>query len=260
MSDDFRDASRGERLQKVLARAGVGSRRECETLIESGVVSVNGHVLVELPVWVDPAHDRITVSGRPIRPSEQHVYIMLNKPKETISTNDDPAGRRRAIDLIDHPDRPRLFPVGRLDKDTTGLLLLTNDGELANHLTHPRYGVHKTYHALVRGDLNEEAVADLERGIFLAERRKGGARRAKAVRFKLLRRDRGKTLIEVTLREGRNRQVRRMMLRVGCPVKKLRRIRLGPLALKGLAVGQWRELTSREVRALRRAADAGEKP
>ena len=223
-------------------------------MIETGAVVINGHRISELPIWVDPARDKIVVEGRTIRPPQKFVYVMLNKPRETVTTNEDPKGRRKPIDLVDHPSHVRLYPVGRLDKDTTGLLLLTNDGELANRLTHPRYGVHKTYHATVRGELSDEAIAELERGIFLTGRGRSGGRKTMPAKVKLLRRDRGKTLLEITLREGRNRQVRRMLIDVGYPVKKLRRVRLGPLQLKGLAVGEWRDLTSREVSALKRAA------
>jgi pseudouridine synthase len=258
MDEAYKDAERGERLQKVMAAAGVGSRRHCEDLIEAGAVAVNGEPVVTLPAWVDPERDRITVEGRPIRQPKRLVYVMLNKPRHTVTTSDDPQGRRTPVDLVQHPSGARLYPVGRLDQDTTGLLLLTNDGELANRLAHPRYGVHKTYHATVRGELDEQAVAELEQGLYLADRRRGaGARRTKPARITLLRRDRGKTLLEVTLREGRNRQVRRMLANVGYPVRKLRRIKIGPLKLKGLAVGEWRDLTAAELKVLRRAARQG---
>ncbi len=255
MEEAYKDAEHGERLQKVMAAAGVGSRRQCEDLIESGAVSVNGEIVREMPLWVDAATDHIVVNGRPLQRKTRFIYVMLNKPRHTVSTNDDPEGRRKPVDLVAHPSGARLFPVGRLDQDTTGLLLLTNDGELANRLTHPSYGVHKTYHATVRGELDEAAVAKLEEGLFLAERRRAGeARKTKPAQIKLIRRDRGKTLLEVTLREGRNRQVRRMLANVGFPVRRLRRVKIGPLQLKGLAVGEWRDLNAGELRALRRAA------
>ncbi len=259
MDDAYKDSQRGERLQKVMAAAGVGSRRHCEDLIEAGAVAVNGEPVTTLPAWVDPQYDRITVEGRPIRQPTRFVYVMLNKPKHTVTTSDDPQGRRTPAELVQHPSGARLYPVGRLDQDTTGLLLLTNDGDLANRLAHPRYGVHKTYHATVRGELDEDAVRELENGLYLADRRGvgGSARRTKPARIKLIRRDRGKSLLEVTLREGRNRQVRRMLANVGYPVRKLRRVKIGPLQLKGLALGEWRNLTTAEVRALRRAAKQG---
>jgi pseudouridine synthase len=152
----------------------------------------------------------------------------------------------------------RLYPVGRLDYDTSGMVLLTNDGELTNRLTHPRFGIEKTYHAVVKGYVAEESLEKLEKGIYLAERREGrtvGAARAAHVGLKLIKRDRDRTVLELTLKEGRNRQVRRMLAAVGSPVKKLERVAMGPLKLKGLAVGEWRELTKVELQALRRAAD-----
>ena len=256
---DLRDASRGQRLQRVLADAGVASRRACEELIAAGAVEVNGRVVDSLPAWVDPATDRILVDGRPLPRPERHLYVLLNKPARVLSTAEDEPGadRRTVLDLVDHPERARLFPVGRLDYDSVGLVLLTNDGELANRVTHPRFGVPKTYRVAVRGELDDEAARELERGIYLAERKAGrtvGAARTAHVELSVVRRDRGRTTLEITLREGRNRQVRRMLAAVGYPVKKLERTAIGPLKLKGVARGAWRELTSREVQALRRAA------
>jgi len=253
----FADASRGPRLQKVLAEAGVGSRRACEELIELGEVTVNGTVVRDLPAWVDPQRDRIIVSGRRISARTRNIYVMLFKPRGVITTNEDPEGRPRAIDLVRHPSGARLFPVGRLDLDSSGLLIMTNDGELANHLTHPRYGVHKAYEVMIRGSLTADEVAELEKGIYLFDKRTGEAQRTRSVRLKLLKRDRERTLILMELREGRNRQIRRMMASLGHPVKKLRRVSMGPLRLKGLAPGEWRELTAPEISALRRAAARG---
>lgn len=258
---DYKDKSRGRRLQKVLAEAGVASRRHCEELIELGEVRVNGTVVRDLPAWVDAEHDRIVVRGRRVEIARRMIYLMLFKPRGVVATNLDPQGRRRAIDLVDHPSRTRLFPVGRLDLDSSGLLLLTNDGELANRLTHPRYGVHKTYEVTVKGSLSAEDVAGLERGIFLHDRHRNRGSRTRGVRLKLLKRDRDRTRLLMELREGRNRQVRRMMADLGHGVKKLRRVQLGPLKLKGLAPGQWRELTGRELAALRKATkDAQRQP
>jgi pseudouridine synthase len=258
-SHPFIDDSRGPRLQKVLADLGVGSRRRCEELIEAGEVRVNGEIVASLPAWVDPLQDRIEVEGRPLRStSTKPVVIMLHKPRGTVCTNSDPEGRTRAIDLVRMPGNPRLYPVGRLDMDSSGLLLLTNDGGLANLLTHPRFEVHKTYEVLVDGRLEEEDVRRLEEGVFLPERRKAGAsggRRAAGSRLTLIRRDRERTLLSMELGEGRNRQVRRMLLRVGHPVRRLKRVKLGPLELKGLAVGEWKILRSSEVKALRSAAE-----
>lgn len=256
---DLTDASRGKRLQRVMADAGVGSRRACEALIESGDVTVNGQLVTALPAWVDPEEDRIVVAGKPISQPDRKLYIMLNKPPRTLSTaKDEPGADRRTVtELVDHPAAPRLFPVGRLDYDTVGLILLTNDGELANRLTHPRYGVPKTYRVLVKGSLDEEAAKELERGIYLAQRKAGqtvGGSRTSHVEIKLVAREKDKTTVELTLREGRNRQVRRMLAAVGYPVRKLERVAMGPVKLKGLARGQWRELTRDEIRLLKRAA------
>lgn len=252
------------RLQRYLADAGVAARRVCEQLIEDGHVEVNGRVVRDLPIWVDPEADQVRVEGKIIRGAERHVYVMLNKPKRTLTTASDELGvdRRTVTDLVDHPSVSRLFPVGRLDYDTVGLLLLTNDGNLANRLTHPRYGVAKTYRAVVKGMLEQEQIEQLEKGIYLAERREGqtvGATRTAHVGLRIIKRDRERTILEITLGEGRNRQVRRMLASVGCPVKKLERITMGPLKLKGLQRGAWRELTRDEVQSLRRAA-RGAKP
>lgn len=258
-NDPLRDASRGVRLQKALAEAGVGSRRHCEDLIEEGAVKVNGRVVTDLPAWVDPAEDRIAVNGRPIRGPERHVYVMLHKPRRTVTTMDDPGGRRTVAEMVHHPSGVRLAPVGRLDYDTSGLLLMTNDGELTNLLTHPKYGVEKVYRVVLKGSLDAEAVERLGEGVYLADRREGetvGAARTAPVRMHIVRRDRDRTVLDVTLKEGRNRQVRRMFADVGFPVRKLLRTRLGPLRLKGLAVGEWRELSRTELGELRRAAGA----
>ena len=242
----------------MLADAGVASRRACEQLIADGRVRVNGRRVTTLPAWVDPADDRIEVDGDVIAAPERRVYIMLNKPSRTISTvRDEPEmDRRTVVSLVDHPAAPRLFPVGRLDFHTLGLILLTNDGEMANRITHPRYGLAKTYRAVVKGTLDDAAIEQLERGIYLAERKEGetrGAVRTARVQIDIVARDRDRTVLEITLKEGRNRQVRRMLAAAGCPVKKLERIALGPLTLKGVPRGAWRELTRQEVIALKRA-------
>ena len=261
-SDGFRDASRGERLQKVLAAAGVGSRRACEELILAGDVHVNGHVVDALPAWVDAKKDHIVVSGNAIRTNAPMVYILLFKPRGVLCSNAQESDHRRAIDLVSHPSRVRLFPVGRLDVDSSGLLLLTNDGALAARLTHPRYGVRKEYEVSVRGELSDKSLLRLQRGMVLADRRAHGriiGRKASAVDVEVLHRDRGRTRLKLVLAEGRNRQVRRMMARLGHPVKKLRRLRVGPLNLKGLRPGQWRELTPWEVEQVQKVS-AKERP
>lgn len=253
---EYSDASRGERLQRVLADAGVASRRACEEMIEAGRVEVNGRVVSSLPAWVDPKRDRIAVDGRPIARTTRHVYVMLNKPERTLSTARDEPGalRRTVVGMVEHPSGARLFPVGRLDYHTTGLVLLTNDGDLANALTHPRYGVAKTYLATVKGALSDEEIEALERGVYLADRRVGAAARTRPAVIRKVRQDRARTVLEITLHEGRNRQVRRMLAKVGHPVRRLERVAMGPLQLSKLARGEWRELTVGEVRALREAA------
>lgn len=253
-SHEYADDTRGPRLQRVMADAGVGSRRRCEQLIEEGAVRVNGSVIDALPAWVDPARDRIEVQGRLLARATRHVYVMLYKPKGTVSTNADPEGRRRAIDLVHHPSGARLYPVGRLDIDSSGLLLLTNDGELANRLTHPRYEIHKLYEVTVGGAVGEADLAKLERGIYLPAPRGAPGARTERSSLRISKRDRDRTQLLMELGEGRNRQIRRMMLRLGHPVKKLRRVQMGPLRLRGLAVGEWRDLTGQEVTLLKKDA------
>ena len=259
-ASDFRDASRGERLQKVLAAAGVESRRRCEELILEGMVTVNGQLIQSLPAWVNPETDDIVVEGRRLPKADRKVYVMLNKPRRCLTTCDDPGGRRTVVDLVDHPLVRRLFPIGRLDYETSGLLLLTNDGDFANALAHPRYGVDKTYRVKMRGTLTDEAIESLAKGVFLVDRRNGAsqrARRAGAIDVQVIRRDRERTTVDVTLKEGRNRQIRRMLAQLGHPVVRLERIRMGPIKLKGLQRGEWRELTGDEIHILRRVAKKG---
>lgn len=250
------DSQTAVRLHKFLAHAGVGSRRACEDLIAEGQVRVNGVVVDTLPAWVEPARDTVTVKGHAIAKAERHVYVMLYKPRNTVSTVSDPDGRRTVSELVEHPSGVRLYPVGRLDYDSMGLMLMTNDGELANAVTHPRYGVHKTYRVIVRGQLTDEHVERLQRGIYLAARESGktvGAERVGAADITVVRKERERTIVDITLTEGRNRQIRRLLASVGCHVKKLTRTRMGPLSLKGLAIGEWRELTKPELDALRKA-------
>jgi 23S rRNA pseudouridine2605 synthase len=233
-----------ERLQKVMASAGVASRRQCEELILQGVVSVNGKVVDQLPAFADPAVDTITVSGRRLK-EPKRVYFLLNKPKGVICTSHDPQGRRSAVELVSASDR--VFCVGRLDVDTTGLLILTNDAELTNLLTHPRYKVAKTYVARVAGLLDERAVERLKKGIWLAEGKTDQAA------VKVLKGGRNESQIEITIRQGLNRQIRRMLARVGLDVASLKRTRIGNLKIEGLGVGEFRPLAQAEVAALKRA-------
>lgn len=252
----FDDAARGVRLQRFLADAGVASRRRCEELIAEGLVEVNGTVVASLPAWIDPRSDQVVVDGRRIHRDARVAYVLLFKPKGVVCTNSDPEGRSCAVDLVDHPSGLRLYPVGRLDMDSSGLLLMTNDGELTNRLTHPRYEMHKGYEVTVTGHLADDAIARLERGVFLSGGERGHGRKAKAGRLDVIARDRSKTILYMELFEGRNRQIRRMLLALGHPVKKLRRVKMGPLRLKGLAVGEWRDLTAEEVDHVRRDAFA----
>lgn len=250
------DSETAVRLHKFLAHAGVGSRRACEDLIAEGQVRVNGRVVDTLPAWVEPSDDSVTVRGQPIAKTERHIYVMLYKPRNTVSTVSDPDGRRTVTELVNHPSGVRLYPVGRLDYDSMGLMLMTNDGDLANAVTHPRYGIHKTYRVIVRGELTEEHIDRLQRGIFLAARESGrtvGAERVGAADIEVVRKERERTIVDITLTEGRNRQIRRLLASVGCHVKKLTRTKMGPLSLKGLAIGEWRELTKPELDALRKA-------
>ena len=235
-----------QRLQKVLAAAGVDSRRKCEELILSGAVEVNRRVVDTLPAFVDPQKDVITVNGKKIQP-QRKVYFLLNKPKGVICTNRDPQGRKKAVDIV--RTRERIFCAGRLDADTTGIIILTNDSELTNKLTHPKYELAKTYVVGVKGEVGGERVEKLKKGIWLAEGKTGRAS------VKILKRGRKLSLIEITIRQGLNRQVRRMLAKVGCKVVSLKRTRIGKLNLRGLGVGKYRELSDSEVAYLRKAAD-----
>jgi 23S rRNA pseudouridine2605 synthase len=242
-----RDAPTGERLQKVLALAGHGSRRACEELIVAGRVMVDGEICTVLGTRVDPQAQEIRVDGVAL-PRQKLLYYVLNKPAGVLSTNNDPSGRARVIDLV--PGERRLFTVGRLDKESEGLILVTNDGDLANRLAHPRYGVEKIYQVEVAGKPEPEHLRELRQGVHLAE----ATVRAESVAIKKSRPH--STVLEITLREGRNREIRRMLARVGHKVLRLKRIALGPLRLADMPVGAYRELTHREVTELRRSSSA----
>jgi 23S rRNA pseudouridine2605 synthase len=235
-----------ERLQKVLAHAGVASRRHCEELIVQGRVQVNGKVVRELGVKVDPQKDLILVDGRPIR-QEEHVYLLLHKPTGVITSVHDPQGRRVVTDLLKGV-KQRVYPVGRLDYNTSGLLLLTNDGELANRLIHPSYEIDKVYRAWVKGVPTAEKVKRLATGILLEDGMTAPAR-AKLLTVSPAK---DRALLELTIHEGRNRQVRRMCEAIGHPVLSLERIRFGFLTLEGLEPGRYRRLTTEEVERLKR--------
>lgn len=246
----------GERLQKVLAAAGVASRRECEQLILEGRVEVDRRVVKELGTRVNLQQQEIRVDGEPL-PRTKLVYFAVNKPPGVVSTARDPAGRPRVTDLMP-PNTPRVFCVGRLDIASEGLILVTNDGELANGLTHPRHGVEKVYHVKVAGHVENSVLAQLHRGIHLAE----GFAHVKHVRIKS--RQKKSTILEMVLDEGRNREVRRLLARVGHKVQQLRRIAVGPVRLADLPTGAVRQLASKEIRALQETIahgpDADETP
>jgi len=235
-----------ERLQKVLAQAGVASRRKCEELILQGRVQVNGVTVRELGTKVDPGRDEIAVDGRVIR-REELVYLLLYKPTGVITSLHDPQGRPVVTDLLCGV-KQRVFPVGRLDYDTSGLLLLTNDGELANRVAHPSFEIDKVYRAWVKGVPSPEKLRQLAQGVLLADGLTAPGR-ARLLKADPLGR---RALLELTIHEGRNQQVRRMCAAVGHPVESLKRIRLGFLTLDGLAPGQYRHLTPEELHRLKR--------
>jgi 23S rRNA pseudouridine2605 synthase len=239
------DTPGGVRLQRVLAQAGHGSRRQCEDLIVEGRVCVDGQVVDQLGTRVDPDAQKIEVDGTLVR-AARYQYFMVNKPQGVLSTNFDPDGRMRVIDLINTDQR--VYNVGRLDKSSEGLILVTNDGDLANRLTHPRYGVQKTYLVTVVGSPHREELELLRQGVRLAE----GTARVTEVRVKKKRRENCELLI--VLDEGRNREIRRLLARIGHKVTRLKRIAIGPLQLGDLVVGGWRRLVPAEVEALRKAS------
>jgi 23S rRNA pseudouridine2605 synthase len=234
-------SSQGERLQKVLARSGFGSRRACEELIAAGRVSVNGETAI-LGRRVDTERDAVEVDGIPVSVRSGLVYYLLNKPPGVVTTAADPQGRPTVVELV--PLEPRVFPVGRLDADTEGMLLLTNDGELAHRLTHPSFGVDKEYLAEVEGIPSAGALRRLREGVPLEDGVTAPAQVGQVA----------PNVLRIVIHEGRNRQVRRMCAAVGHPVVRLVRTRVGPVAERQLRPGDWRPLTLAEVRALEAAA------
>lgn len=253
-----------ERIQKILANAGVASRRAIEEMIRDGRVSVNGKVRTDLPILVDPNVDKVAVDSEPVRlkgqDTSKRYYVLMYKPKGVYSTNVAQGAQTRAIDLLPEDFPARLYPVGRLDSESKGLLLLTNDGELTNLLTHPRYGVPKTYRAVVDGWVKDGLVEQMREGVWLAEKEGGKAFKATAKYVRIHKRGRDKSVLDITLKEGRNRQIRRMLARLGHKVRDLTRVKMGPLTLEGLQPGRFRLLSPREVRELREAAERQMKP
>jgi 23S rRNA pseudouridine2605 synthase len=227
-----------ERLQKILSRAGIASRRAAEQLITDGRVSVNGELVQELGAKADAATDAIRVDGRRVKPTVESVYLLLNKPKGVVSTRSDPEGRTTVMDLV--PKFPGLYPVGRLDYSTEGLILLTNDGAFAERVAHPRFEVERRYHAKVKGTPTPETLAKAKRGIVFEGERLAidGARVIEPAE---------NSWVEVRLHEGKHHEVRRLLQALGHPVEKLRRVGLGMLTTTGLNVGEFRSLSPREV-------------
>jgi len=237
-----------ERLQKILSQAGIASRRASEQLMIEGRVTVNGDTIRELGTKADAARDDIRVDGRRIKVSDRRLYLLLNKPKGYVSTRSDPERRRTVIDLLQGVNE-YVYPVGRLDYESEGLLILTNDGDLAAKLTHPRHGVSRVYEARVLGVPDERDLDRLRKGIVIDGERTGHAE-VDAL---------GPSHLRITIREGRNREIRKMCDAIGHPVAQLTRIAIGPLRDRRLKPGQWRELTADEVRRLQ-IAGAQEAP
>ena len=234
------------RLQKILASAGVDSRRKCEQLILDGFVRVNRKLVDTLPAFADPAEDLITVHGKRISHPEK-VYFLLNKPKGVICTNSDPQRRKRAIDFIDCEER--IFCVGRLDTDTTGAIILTNDSQLANRLTHPRYELPKTYQVTVKGRVTGPQIDKLKKGIWLSE----GKTNPAAV--KVVKRTNSITVLEVSICQGLNRQIRRVMAKLDHPVKSLHRVKIGNISVKGLKRGAYKKLSKGHISYLKKETE-----
>lgn len=245
-----------ERLARFLAHAGVASRRHAEALIAAGRVQVNGQIVTEQGTRIHPSRDTVSVDGKPVASAVQHVYLLLHKPVGYVSTASDPQHRRTVLDLLPEELRGlRVYPVGRLDLDTSGLLLLTNDGDFALRMTHPRYTMEKHYEALVQGCPDEATLNALRRGVTITEDN-GKRHKTTPAKVRLLRRESAgrssqqNCWLALTIHEGRKRQVRRMLEVVGHPVLQLKRVGLGPLKLDNLPPGQWRYLTERELEQL----------
>ncbi len=243
--------SRLVRLNKYLADHGIASRRNCDELIKKGKVMVDDRVITELGSKIDPHTQRIDVDGVVLKPDRtEHRYYLLHKPRHVVCTNDRREARLRAIDLITDPNKGRIYTVGRLDEDSTGLILLTNDGDFSNRIAHPRFGIDKTYSIKIRGRVEGEQLEKLKKGVYLAEGR------TSAVFVKVLKRTNDWSLLTVTLNEGKNREVRRIFAAVGYNVLTLRRTHIGTLSDRSLKDGKWRPLVREEVRDLLRQSDA----
>lgn len=231
------------RIQKFLSEAGIASRREAERLISEGRVSVNGKTVTEMGRQIDPERDRVSLDNRPVKKQEKKVYLLLFKPRGYVSTLKDERGRRCILDLLKGV-KTRVFPVGRLDFNTEGLILLTNDGEAAQRISHPKYGLPKTYLVKISGILDEKAMNRLRRGVNL------DGQKTLPIKIRKIKTLKNSCWVELTLKEGKRRQIRRMFEVIGHPVRKLRRTRIGPLTLKGLLPGEHRHLFSSEIEGL----------
>ena len=244
--------SEGIRLNKFLAQNGIASRRGADALIAGGHVMVDGQVVTELGRRVDPTEHKVEVDGVVLRATgERLAYYLLNKPRGVVCTNDPREARPRAVDLVTDKKKGRIYTVGRLDEDTEGLVILTNDGEFANRISHPRYGVKKTYWVDVRGRVADESIALMQKGVRLSD---GWG---SFERVKVLKRHAERSILLVTLSEGKNREVRRVLAALDLPVRNLRRVEIGPLHDRRLKVGQWRTLTRSEVGELLAATAPG---
>jgi pseudouridine synthase len=255
VEDSISDPETGRlvRLNKLLADCGVASRRAADQLIAGGKVSVDGEPATELGLRVDPARQRVEIDGFVLRPENARKrYYVLNKPAGVVCTNEPRETRPRAVDLVTDPRKGRIYTVGRLDEASLGLILLTNDGEFANRMMHPRYGVKKTYLVKVRGEIDDEALTKVREGVHLSEGRTSGAR------ILVEHRGREHSLLTMTIREGMNREIRRSFAKIGYKVLDLRRTRIGPLTDRGLKTGRWRELERSEVAALLAGEDGDE--
>ncbi len=269
--------TRGVRLQKAMADAGVAARRDCEEMILAGRVRVNGATVTSLPCFIDPASDVVELDREVLelpstpaaqkaeKPARSFAYVLINKPKGVITTTSDPEGRRTVLDFVPPTlRRERLFPVGRLDADSTGLLLVTNDGDFAYQLTHPKFGITKEYRVTCTGLASGDQLEKLKRGMYLVTPTPDGTKNAKRAQMESVRivkrlvdRARGdRTVLHVTLREGQNREIRRMLARVGLKVRDLARIAIGPLRAGTLKPGQSKLLGKRDVERLRAATFA----
>jgi len=233
-----------ERIQKIISMAGIASRRKAEELMRAGAVTVNGRVVRELGSKADPEQDHIKVSGKLINPKQAKVYLMLNKPREVVTTLSDPMGRMTVKELL-RGVRARVYPVGRLDYDSEGLLLLTNDGDMVQRLLHPSFEVPKTYEVKVKGILTDQEILEISRGVVLSDGR------TLPCRIRKIKKTEKNSWLEMTIHEGRNRQIRRMLEKIDHPVLKLKRIRMATLELGALPIGGYRYLTAGEIRSLK---------